>query len=128
LPAIPGRGGTWADLGAGDGTFTRALAGLLGPDSRIYAVDRDAKAVESLRQWSAQGMYSIIPVLADVRRPFELPGLDKTLLDGMLIANTLHFIPDADVVLARLVTWVRPGGGIVLTNTTGERCQAPYRH
>lgn len=53
--AIPGRGGTWADLGAGDGTFTRALAGLLGPDGRIYAVDCDAKAVESLRQSSARG-------------------------------------------------------------------------
>jgi precorrin-6B methylase 2 len=48
--AIPGRGGTWADLGAGDGTFTRALARLLGPNSRIYAVDRDLDSVESLRQ------------------------------------------------------------------------------
>src|SRR6266481_225422 len=31
--AIPRRAGTWADFGAGDGTFTRALVELLGQDS-----------------------------------------------------------------------------------------------
>jgi predicted RNA methylase len=46
--AIPQRGGTWADLGAGEGTFTRALVELLGSDSRIYAVDRDASAVAAI--------------------------------------------------------------------------------
>lgn len=112
--AIPGRGGTWADLGAGDGTFTRALARLLGPNSRIYAVDRDVEAVESLRRSSAKGTSPLIPVLADLTRPFALPGLDETLLDGILIANTLHFVRDADAVLARLVARVRPGGRIVL--------------
>jgi ubiquinone/menaquinone biosynthesis C-methylase UbiE len=112
--AIPGRGGTWADFGAGDGTFTRALAQLLGPKGRIYAVDRDPKAVESLRRASAQQAAPIIPVLADLTGRFELPGLDNTLLDGMLTANTLHFVRESDVVLARLVTCVRPRGRVVL--------------
>ena len=44
--AAPGRpstpGGTWADIGAGEGAFTLALADLLGPGGRIVAVDRDA--------------------------------------------------------------------------------------
>ena len=35
-------GGTWADIGAGEGAFTLALADLLGPGGRIVAVDRDA--------------------------------------------------------------------------------------
>ena len=38
----PDRGGTWADIGAGTGAFTLALADLLGPGARILAVDRDA--------------------------------------------------------------------------------------
>ncbi len=37
--AVGDRRGTWADIGAGDGTFTRTLADLLGQGSRIYAVD-----------------------------------------------------------------------------------------
>ena len=112
--AIPGPGGTWADLGAGSGTFTRALARLLGPTGSIYAVDRDTSAGESLRRSTARGASPIVPVLADLTRPFELPGLDGASLDGMLIANTLHFLRDADAVLARLVAWVRPGGRVVL--------------
>jgi ubiquinone/menaquinone biosynthesis C-methylase UbiE len=39
-PAVPGEGGSWADLGAGAGNFTRALGNLLGPKGTIYAVDR----------------------------------------------------------------------------------------
>jgi len=50
--AVPRAAGTWADLGAGDGTFTRALARLLGLNSRIYAVDRDAQALAALERWA----------------------------------------------------------------------------
>ena len=38
-------GGTWADIGAGSGAFTLALADLLGPGGAILAVDRDAGAL-----------------------------------------------------------------------------------
>ena len=33
--------GPWADLGAGTGAFTLALADLLGPGGLIFSVDRD---------------------------------------------------------------------------------------
>ncbi len=111
--AVPRPGGTWADVGAGDGTFTRALAELLGPNSRIYAVDRDAGAVAALERWAATAPTNVIPVTADFTRPFDLPGLAEPVLDGMLFANALHFVRDADVVLARLAAWVRPGGRVV---------------
>ena len=43
-----GQGGRyWADIGAGSGTFTRALRSLLPPGSRIYAVDNDADEHEN---------------------------------------------------------------------------------
>jgi ubiquinone/menaquinone biosynthesis C-methylase UbiE len=45
--AVRGAGPAWADLGAGDGIFTRALADLLGSEARIYAVDR------ARRRWRA---------------------------------------------------------------------------
>lgn len=112
--AVPRDAGTWADVGAGEGTFTRALTERLGPNSRIYAVDRDARAVAALQRWAAKDASNVIPVAADFRGPFDLPGLVEPGLDGMLLANTLHFVLDADVVLRRLATWVRPGGRIVV--------------
>ena len=42
--AIPRRAGTWADLGAGDGTFTRALVELLGLESREAERDRTTQS------------------------------------------------------------------------------------
>jgi SAM-dependent methyltransferase len=108
--AVPLGKATWADIGAGDGTFTHALSKLLGPDARIYAVDRDGRALASLRRWAARDGADVIPVEADFTQPLELPEL----LDGLLVANALHFVRDADVVLARLAALVRPGGRIVI--------------
>jgi SAM-dependent methyltransferase len=112
--AIPRGAGTWVDLGAGDGTFTRALVELLGPDSRIYAVDRDARALAALMRWAKTNASNVIPVVADFAGSFDLPGLDEAMLEGMLFANALHFVRDTDVVLARLAAWLRPGGRVVL--------------
>jgi ubiquinone/menaquinone biosynthesis C-methylase UbiE len=112
--AIPQRGGTWADLGAGEGTFTRALVELLGPDSRVYAVDRDASAVAAIEHWAGTTAPNVMAVTADFARPFDLPGLGQKALDGILLANALHFVRDADVVLARLAALVRPRGRVVL--------------
>jgi ubiquinone/menaquinone biosynthesis C-methylase UbiE len=100
----------WADIGAGDGTFTRALVHLLGRDARIVAVDRDVSALASLRRWAVRESAKVILVEADFASPFEIPGP----LDGMLFANALHFVRDAETVLARLVRSVLPGGRVVV--------------
>ena len=75
--AVGDRGGTWADVGAGDGTFTRALVQLLPPGSRVYAVDTDAKALRELEVWAARAKANVIPVVADFTRPFDLPGVGE---------------------------------------------------
>lgn len=43
---VAGAGTRWADLGAGEGAFTIALAELLGPSAHITAVDRDGRALK----------------------------------------------------------------------------------
>ena len=107
---VPGPGGTWADLGAGSGNFTRALAELLGPQGMIYAVDRDARAVNRLRTAVIQAKAATIrPREGDFTRPLDLPPLD-----GVLMANALHFIPDQAAVLASVAAYLRPGGCLLL--------------
>ena len=106
-------GGTWADIGAGSGAFTLALADLLGPGSRIIAVDRDAGA---LRQ-AADAVEARFPgvtvetLVTDFTRPLPLSGLD-----GLVAANSLHFVPRAGqaAAVAGLATCLRPGGTFVV--------------
>jgi ubiquinone/menaquinone biosynthesis C-methylase UbiE len=101
-------------VGAGEGTFTLALAELLGTDAKIYAIDHDVDAIAELTRAAESVDARIIPVTADFSRTFELPKLGDTLLDGMLFANALHFVRDADAVLARLARWLRPAGSVVI--------------
>ncbi|HEY7236751.1 MAG TPA: class I SAM-dependent methyltransferase [Gemmatimonadaceae bacterium] len=83
-------GERWADLGAGTGTFTIALARLVGPNGAVYAVDRDASAVralEALAREPEDGAAPIVVTRGDLTQP-----LDSSPLDGVLLANALHFV------------------------------------
>src|SRR5688572_20981229 len=112
--AVPAEPGTWADLGAGDGTFTAALARRLGPGSRIFAVDRDAGALRHLMRRERPAAIDVIPVVADFTTAFSLPHLDGGALDGALLANALHFVREPGPLLARLADRLRAGGHMVI--------------
>jgi len=78
---------TWADLGCGDGTFTLALADLLAAGSAIHAMDRNGPALGSIppehhgvRITTHRGDFTKQPW------PFDD-------LDGILMANSLHYVP-----------------------------------
>lgn len=73
----------WADLGSGEYLFTRALAHLLAPGSSIYAVDKIAMPPE-------KGPVNIVPVKAD----FVVDDLPLEPLNGVLMANSLHYVAD----------------------------------
>lgn len=112
--AVATRGGTWADFGAGTGTFSRALASLLGPHGVVYAVDRDRAALRHLEnsaRGAPAGMAEIRTRVGDFASPVELPELD-----GAVIANALHYIPyeHQPTVLAGVATRVQVGGPLVV--------------
>jgi SAM-dependent methyltransferase len=117
--AIPRSPGTWADLGAGDGTFTLALADLLSPGAQVHAVDRDGAALAALRRapHDVNGV-TIHCTRADFLQPLVLPPLD-----GVLLANALHYVePDEQgALLARLRDGLRAGGRIVIVDYEGRR-------
>jgi len=104
-------GGTWADLGAGSGAFTLALADLIGPHGVIHAVDRDRGALAELRSSfvSAVPQAEVRTHVADFTRR-----LDLTDLDGIVMANALHFVEDKLPVLALVRGYLRHGGRLVL--------------
>jgi ubiquinone/menaquinone biosynthesis C-methylase UbiE len=113
-----GPGGTWADLGSGWGAFTLALADLLGPGSTIYSVDRDRG---SLRE-QERDMRSRFPgvhveyVQADFTRPLDLPRLD-----GIVMANSLHYVKDKGPLVEHVRDYLKPGGRFVLVEYNADR-------
>lgn len=111
-------GGIWADLGAGTGNFTRALAELLGADATIYAVDRDARAIAAQRTGIGRStaQAAIVPKQADFTQPLDLPPLD-----GVLLANALHFIRDQPATIARIVGYLKPNGSLLVVEYEVER-------
>ena len=113
-------GGTWADIGAGEGAFTLALADLLGPGDRIVAVDRDVRALREneLAVHARFPATELTTVTADLTGPLDLPELD-----GLVAANSLHYVPrDRQVATIRaLAAHLRPGGRFVVVEYDADR-------
>ncbi len=113
-------GGTWADIGAGEGAFTLALADLLGSGGRIVAVDRDGRALrENERAIRARFPETRLTVMvADLSGTLDLPELD-----GIVAANSLHYVPrDRQVEVVRaLAAHLRPGGPFVVVEYDTDR-------
>ena len=104
-------GGTWADIGAGQGAFTLALADLLGPGGRVVAVDRDARVLRA----NADAVRARFPALDYATLTADLTGsLDLPELDGLVAANSLHYVPrDRQVAVIRaLAAHLRPGRSV----------------
>lgn len=115
---VPGPGGTWADFGSGTGAFSLALAELIGAEGVLYAIDQDRGALR--RQ--EEEMRRRFPTLqvqylaADYTRPLDLPPLD-----GVVMANALHFQRRKDGVVQQIYRTLRPGGRFILVEYNVDR-------
>jgi len=90
---------SWADLGCGGGLFTRALSHFLQPGSRIYAVDKTPPRIINAET-------QIIIQQADfVNDPF---GFSQ--LDGIIIANALHYVKDKERFIKKMQDALKPEG------------------
>ena len=115
---VEGAGPRWLELGAGEGAFTLALADVLGPAASIVAIDRDRRALEAMRRHVADRFpeASVETRVADFTR-----GLPAGPFDGVLAANSLHFVASQDAVLAAIHAALVPGGRFVLVEYDADR-------
>jgi len=112
------RGGFWADLGSGTGAFTSALAELMGGEGRIVSVDRDARSLAE-QERVLRGQFPHLQIEFVTADFTSLSGLSE--LDGILMANSLHFQRNAVDVLRKVRGWLAAGGSLVIVEYDIER-------
>ena len=120
-PGIVGNlnGQTWADLGCGTGLFTKALATLLGSGNQIYAVDIEDQYIES------EGGLATIEF---IKKDFVHDTLPFSFLNGILMANSLHYVKDKHSFINKLKHHMISDARIVIIeyDTTLANTWVPY--
>ena len=117
--AVPeNSGGVWADIGSGDGAFTLALRDLAGPEVEIFSVERDRGRLESQKrnfQHEFPGT-SIHFMRTGVEDILILPPLD-----GLIMANSLHYFEHKEQILNKILRWVKSNGKFILVEYNSDQ-------
>ena len=111
----------WADLGCGAGLFTYALANLLETGSTVYAWDKGPIALSRLAN----------PHHVNIK-PGQLDFLEDELpvsgLDGILMANSLHYVANKTAFIEKISTHLGENGAFLIVEyeTTNANPWVPY--
>lgn len=111
----------WADLGCGSGLFTNALASLLADESTIYAADKN---LSSFHKDSSLKSILIKPVELN----FEKTPLPFNNLDGIIMANSLHYVKDKKSFLEKIKMHLNENGCFLIVEYDMETANhwVPY--
>ncbi len=118
-PAVPPTSsGPWADFGSGAGAFTLALRDLVGPTTAIYSIEKDKSALDQQqRNFRVRFPQSNIHfVSADFTQPLDLPPLE-----GIVVANAIHFYRDKERLLRQFRAYLKPEGRLVVVEYNADR-------
>jgi len=118
--------GVYADFGAGSGAFTLALREVVGRDATIYAVDKDRSSLDQLdsahrARFNTTSNLILLP--KDFSRPLDIP-----LLDGIVMANSLHFFKDKQKILRHVREFLKLNGALIIVeyNVDKGNMWVPY--
>ena len=104
-PGIQLPSGTWADIGAGTGLFSQALMHIL-KSGKVIAMDKSPHALHSITPLPHID-YEILE--GDFNVTLDLPSLD-----GILMANALHYAKDHQYVLKNVLEGLKDNGTFIL--------------
>lgn len=104
-------GSVVADIGAGDGDYALALAGIVGAEGIVYATELDEQKLAALKDLPQPAGGS--PLRA-VEGRIDGTGLEPGCCDAVFLRDVYHHITDPEPFMASLFATVRPGGRLVL--------------
>jgi ubiquinone/menaquinone biosynthesis C-methylase UbiE len=104
-----GPGWSCADIGAGGGDVTVALASVVGLDGRVYAVDIDPSRRDEVAQAAAGAGKAQVVAITQAAEDLVLPEQ----VDLAYCRFLLMHVVDPLVVLRRMTSITRPGGWLL---------------
>ncbi len=106
------RGRRVADVAAGTGYLTKALAKQVGAKGRVYAVEIGERELAVLRTIARQDSFTNVVVVPGSETDTRLPDS----VDAAVVLNSYHEIGQIQPILASLLRTIRPGGTLVLVD------------
>lgn len=100
-----------ADVGAGRGELTVALAAEIGPSGRVYATDVDPQALEQIRGRVAAAELPNVTILQSRARDTGLP---DSCCDAVVLRRVYHHLSDPAATNLDLLRALRPGGVLAI--------------
>jgi len=100
-----------ADIGAGRGEMTVALAAEIGPSGRIYATDIDPAALEQIRARVVRAALQNVTILQARARDTGLP---DSCCDAVVLRRVYHHLGDPSGTNLDLLRALRPGGVLAI--------------
>ena len=105
------QGESVVDIGAGTGYFALPMAGIVGPNGRIFAVDVAPQMLSRLQNKLAEaGIGNVRCVEGEA----SCTGLPSACADVVFMANVWHEFDDHGAVLAEARRLLKPGGRLAI--------------
>jgi len=96
------------DFGCGPGKYTIPAARMVGESGRVYAVDKNKRALDAIREKARrEGLKNIVPVEAPGNEEIQL---GSEAIDLALLIDVLQEIEDKRVLFGEIHRTLKPGG------------------
>jgi ubiquinone/menaquinone biosynthesis C-methylase UbiE len=111
-------GETFADVGAGDGRYSVALARTVGEDGHIYATEVDPDDLKKMEERVSQEKLGNVEV---VRGTQEATGLPEACCDGILLRRVYHHFQNPAAMQASMRRALKDGGRLFIVDFGPKR-------
>lgn len=104
-------GSVVADIGAGDGNQTLAIADYVGSSGQVYSTELGAESVQDLRESIVESGAENVTVLEGSPTQTNLP---EESFDGIYLRRVYHHIGEPTSMNASILESLKPGGRLAI--------------